>query len=341
MKIISRLPIPLIFSLVIIACASLNWSVQSTAQDEGQSSAASASEPAAQKSESKKNSGAAKFFTAPFRFLGRLFGSHRKTAQAQRRSAEDELPQSDPKELAFESAAIARVSSAVAQASSERSVAETLQKSAREQLEHGRELISQGRHREATTLLAHAASLDPSLTEARVLLATAFDLQGMRERAAYHYQDVIQQRQQASDKETALALNNRGYSLYLAGAHKEALKLIAHAVELDSSNARFLNNLGLVNFRLNKHKEAVKAFAQAGGEVRGYVNLAILLEQDGRRRDALKYFERARQLDPSSELVRQRLQDFDERANRDNAQLAATSSGRPRPVQPTSETVKQ
>ncbi|MEJ7618423.1 MAG: tetratricopeptide repeat protein [Pyrinomonadaceae bacterium] len=195
------------------------------------------------------------------------------------------------------------------------------------------------RHREAATLLAHAVSLDSSLTEARVLLATAFDLQGMRERAAYHYRDVIDRRQQANDQETALALNNRGYSLHLAGEHKAAQKLIARAVELDSSNSRFLNNLGIVNFRLNKHKEAVKAFAKAGGEAQAYVNLAILLEQDGRRQDALKYYARARQLDPSSEMVRRRMHDLDERANRDHAQLAVAT--RPRTVQPTTETVKQ
>ncbi|MEJ7618424.1 MAG: hypothetical protein WKF30_15990 [Pyrinomonadaceae bacterium] len=94
MKIISRLPIPLLFSLVI-ACASFSWSQQSTAQDGAQSFAA-------QTSEAKKSSGAAKFFTAPFRLLGRLFGSHRKTSpeqqqQQQPRLAKDESGQKPAK----------------------------------------------------------------------------------------------------------------------------------------------------------------------------------------------------------------------------------------------------
>ncbi|MEJ7712769.1 MAG: tetratricopeptide repeat protein [Pyrinomonadaceae bacterium] len=212
-----------------------------------------------------------------------------------------------------------------AQASNETAVAEALQKTAREQLKRSRQLISQGNYREATTPLSRAASLDPSLIEARILLATIFDLQGMSERAAYYYKDVIDRRQHINDREAALALNNRGYSLCLTGEYKEAKKLISQAVELDSTNARFLNNLGVVNYRLNKHKDAAQAFAKVGGELQGNVNVAILFEQDGRFSEAIKYYERARRINPSSELVLQRLQILHDRGARQMAKSEISS----------------
>lgn len=317
MKFISRLPLPLIFSLLLIVGGSAGWSLRTAAQDEDAAAAAQQGTPG----DSKKRA-TTKILTAPFKFIGRLFGGRHKSASARQTTA-DEARKADTA-ASFESAAVARVSSSAERAESETLMAQTLHASAQEQVARGRELLNQGRHREAATVLAQATSLDPSLVEARVLLATAFDLQGLRGRAATHYREVLD-RQQPHDAQTALALNNRGYSLYLAGDYKEAHKLISQAVAFDGSNARFLNNLGLVSFRLNKHKEAARAFAKAGGEVQGHVNLAILFEQDGRTRDALKYYERARRLNPSSELVRQRMQALDERAARE-ARLAVQSN---------------
>ncbi len=278
----------------------------------GDDNAAAVSSEIDADTETKKSSNAfARVFAAPFKAVGKLFGRGNKN-KVERMTEKDAAK--------FESAGLMRVSDS---RSSALPAPNTKEATALEHLEQGRNLLENGHLNEAIKVLSLATSLDPKLTQAHSLLAVAYDRKGLHDRARASHQKAL-----GVAHKDAQALNNSGYSLYLNGDYKGAVEYLKRAAKLAPKDQRISNNLGLAQSRLGKYDDAFKSFARAGGEFTGRMNTAAVLERGGMQVEAIKHYEAARRLQPSSPVVLQRLAQLYQRTGRPaDAELARQALG--------------
>lgn len=291
----------------------------------------------------KKGNRFANALSAPFRALGKLFGGGgskrekeneavaeapdiKKLEKQQRASKEAGKPRRvTEKDVAdFESAVIMRVrhNTGAPAESSTPSVAPPAALIAQ-----SRALIARQNFGEAISLLSGVVASAPDLAEAHHLLGYAYDRRGLRQLSSEAYQRALK-----LAPNDAQLLNDYGYTLYLRGQHKEAKDLLKKAARLSPNDERIWNNLAAAQFKLEKFDDAYKSFARAGGEFKGRMNVAGMLERIGRDKDALKHYEAARQLNPSSRAVLQHLVDVYQRLERlDDAEAARQSLGAAEP----------
>jgi Flp pilus assembly protein TadD len=297
----TRRLLALLIAFVITIAATAMWSA-STIEREGDADANAIEDsggPAGNAGEKKKGGNkVAKIFAAPFKAFGRLF-RHNDSNKVRRMTEEDAEK--------FESVGVERVADSRVPELKKLAVAE----SAREHLANGREYLLSGRLNEAISELSTAASIDPKLTEAHNLLGVAFDKKGLADRAKDSYERAVK-----VEPEDAQTLNNLGFSLYQNGNYRAAVDRLKRAVKLAPTDERILNNLGLALCRLGKFNDAYKHFARAAGPVTGNLNTGRMLERFGRDEDAIKYYEDARRIDPSSTLASHRLAELYKRTGR-------------------------
>lgn len=247
----------------------------------------------------KKGNRFGRFFKAPFKAVGKIFGGGSKEGRAERMTEKDAGR--------FESVGVMRVEHRRDRAEASQSTSIT----ARDYLDEGRAALENGQLNEAIAALSRAASLEPRLAQAHSLLAVAYDRKGLRDRARDSYNRAID-----INNNDAQSLNNFGYSLYLSGNYRAAVERLKRAARLAPDDERILNNLALAQCRLGKYDDAYKNFARANGEFEGRMNVAALLERMGRDEDALKHYEAARRLQPSSVALLRRLADIYQRTGR-------------------------
>ena len=242
---------------------------------------------------------------APFKAFGRLFkgGDDNKL---QRVSEEDAKR--------FESVGVTRVEDSRTPAMKKLDA----QASARDHLAAGRDYLLNGRLNEAIYELSTAVSIDPKLNEAHNLLGVAYDRKGLSERAKDSYERAVK-----VEPDDAQTLNNLGFSLYQNGNYRAAVDKLKRAAKLAPTDERILNNLGLALCRLGKFQDAYKHFARAAGPVLGNLNTGRMLERFGRDEDAIRYYEDARRLDPSSTVALRRLADLYKRTGNPEQSQAA------------------
>lgn len=304
-------------AFVLTLSLSTLWSAEGDERDgDTESNIVAASDAAvgtsAEAPAKKKSGRMGRFFKAPFKAVGRLFGGGSKEGKLERMTERDAER--------FESAGVMRVEDGRHPA--ERSVqgegvfAASL--TARDLVEEGRTALDEGRLNEAIAALSRAASLDPRLSRAHSLLAVAYDRKGLHERAREAHERAYK-----IDEGDAQALNNLGYSLYLNGNYRAAVERLKRAARLAPNDERILNNLALAQMRLGKHDDAYRSFARAGGEFNAHTNVASLLERAGRDEAALAHYEAAHRLQPASTTVLRRLADLYQRTDRP-AQAAET-----------------
>ncbi|MEK6281030.1 MAG: tetratricopeptide repeat protein [Acidobacteriota bacterium] len=260
------------------------------------------------KDEKKKGNKVARVLAAPFKAFGRLFS--RKDDNKMRRSTEDDAQE-------FESVGVTRVEDSRTPAVRKLDASA----SARERLASGRSYLLDGRINDAISELSMAASLDPRLTEAHNLLGVAYDKKGLADRAKDSYERAVKE-----EPEDAQALNNLGFSMYQNGNYRAAVDRLKRAVKLAPNDERILNNLGLALCRLGKFQDAFKHFARATGPLTGNLNTARMLERFGRDEDAIRYYEDARRIDPSSSIALRRLADLYRRTGKPEQAQAATDT---------------
>jgi Tfp pilus assembly protein PilF len=291
----------ILIALVVTVAASAMWSA-STIEREGDADAnviEDSGSPAGNAAEHKKSGNkVVKIFTAPFKAFGRLF-SHKDDNKLQRMTEKDAEK--------FESVGVSRIDDSRTPEPKRL----TLANSAKEHLANGRTYLLNGQINEAISELSTAASLDPKLTEAHNLLGVAYDKKGLADRAKESYERAVK-----VEPEDAQALNNLGFSLYQNGNYRAAVDRLKRAVKLAPTDERILNNLGLALCRLGKFEEAYKHFARAAGPLTGNLNTARMLERFGRDDDAIKYYEEARRIDPTSSLALRRLAGLYKRTGR-------------------------
>jgi Tfp pilus assembly protein PilF len=303
-------------AFVVVVGASAMWSASTTGREgDADANAIEDSGSAAGASEHKGGNKVVKLFAAPFKAFGRLF-SHKDNNKLQRMTEKDAEK--------FESVGVSRVDDNRTPEPKKLAVAN----SAKEHLANGRSYLLNGQLNEAITELSTAASLDPRLTEAHNLLGVAYDKKGLADRAKDSYERAVK-----VEPEDAQTLNNLGFSLYQSGNYRAAVDRLKRAVKLAPKDERILNNLGLALCRLGKFEDAYKNFARAAGPLTGNINTARMLERFGRDDDAIKYYEDARRIDPSSTFALRRLADLYKRSGRleqsqsaSNALAAVSSS---------------
>jgi Tfp pilus assembly protein PilF len=190
----------------------------------------------------------------------------------------------------------------------------------------GRALIQHGLYEEAISELSVAAATGLSLVEANNLLGIAYDHRGQHELAREFYERAL-----TLAPRDAHVLSNLGYSLYLDDRPRDALAKLKLAVRLDPSSGEIYNNLGFVYARLNKFDDAFDSFTQAGGDLYARVRTASLLEAAGRDRDAIRHYEAARKLDPSStDVLRRLITLYNRTGQRDKAETVERSLDKPK-----------
>src|SRR6266446_10016982 len=249
-----------------------------------------------------------KILAAPFKAIGRLFG-HGDDHKLRRMTEKDAEK--------FESVGVERVEDV--RNPSPAKVNATA--SAKEHLASGRSYLLNGRINEAIAELSTATSLDPKLTEAHNLLGVAYDQKGMADRARESYERAVK-----IEPEDAQTLNNLGFSLYQNGNYRAAVDRLKRAVKLAPTDERILNNLGLALCRLGKFDDAYKHFARAAGPLTGNLNTARMLERFGREDDAIRYYEEARRIDPTSTMALKRLADLYKRTGKVEQSQAASNA---------------
>ena len=240
-----------------------------------------------------------KVLAAPFKAFGKLFGRGGDDKNKVYRMTEKDAER-------FETAGVTRIEDARTTSTKK----DTGSGSAKEHLAAGREYLLEGRYNEAITELSIAVSLDGKLTEAHNLLGVAYDKKGFNDRAKESFERAVKL------SEDADTLNNLGFSLYQSGNYRAAVDRLKRAAKLAPQDERILNNLGLAYCRLGKVEEAHKAFTRATGPVNGNLNMAKMLERFAREDDAIRYYEAARQLDPSNTIALRRLADLYNRVGR-------------------------
>jgi Tfp pilus assembly protein PilF len=229
---------------------------------------------------------------APFKAFGRLFKG--KDDNKLQRMTEKDAEK-------FESVGVARVEDSRTPAIKKLDAVA----SAKGHLALGRSYLLNGRINEAIYELSTAASIDPKLSEAHNLLGVAYDKKGFADRAKDSYERAVK-----AEPDDAQTLNNLGFSLYQNGNYRAAADKLKRAAKLAPTDERILNNLGLALCRLGKFQDAYKHFARAAGPVMGNLNTGRMLERFGRDEDAIRYYEDARRLNPSSTVALRRLADL-------------------------------
>ena len=310
----TRTLIAIFIALTLTIAGSAMWSASTTERD-GDTDANiledSGTESGTAKDENKKGNKVVRVFAAPFKAFGRLF--NRKDDNKLQRSTEADSEK-------FESVGVSRVEDSRTPAAAKLDATA----SAKEHLSTGRAYLLSGRVNDAISELSMAASLDPKLTEAHNLLGVAYDKKGLSDRAKDSYERAVKE-----EPEDAQALNNLGFSLYQNGNYRAAVDRLKRAVKLAPNDERILNNLGLALCRLGKFQDAFKNFARATGPLTGNLNTARMLERFGRDEDAIRYYEDARRIDPSSAIALRRLADLYQRTGRpDQAQSASEGLAR-------------
>ncbi|HLL74402.1 MAG TPA: tetratricopeptide repeat protein [Pyrinomonadaceae bacterium] len=196
----------------------------------------------------------------------------------------------------------------------------------RDPLSQGRALLAQGYLNEAIAELSIAAVNSTNLVEANNLLGLAHDRRGWHRQAREYYE-----RARSVAPNDPQVLNNLGYSLYLDDRYNDALDKLKQAARLAPQSAPVQNNLALVYGRLRKYDEAFKHFARAGGELYARLQTGALLDFAGRDREAIKHFEAARRLDPTStEALRRLITLYNRTGQRDKAEAAQQELDRPK-----------
>jgi tetratricopeptide (TPR) repeat protein len=140
-----------------------------------------------------------------------------------------------------------------------------------------------------------------------------FSLGASLERAG-HFERAVDVFKNMIDREpqNAIALNYLGYMYADSGIHlEESLDLIGRALKEEPDNGAYLDSYGWALFRLGRLSEAEseirKALATLESDATIHEHLGDVLAAQGRRDEAVTHWQKALELEPESEAVKQKL----------------------------------
>jgi Tfp pilus assembly protein PilF len=144
---------------------------------------------------------------------------------------------------------------------------------------------------EANMLLERAVAANPSSWRAHNGLAIIADLRGDHEKAIQSYNAAL-----AVMPNDASLLNNRGYSLYLAGSYPEAANDFMASAKQGEEKAWL--NLGLVRARQQKYSEAVRVMSRSVDIEDAYNDVGYIAMRQGDYDVAENFFKKAIEQSP-------------------------------------------
>lgn len=228
-----------------------------------------------------------KILGAPFRALGKLFGGGKKNKPVSK------ITEKDIKK--FEGSKVSRVTDAKTPPVSPKPAEVSGDQSSVDYIRRGRELLNAGQLNEAIAELTQAVAIDPKSGEAHTLLGVAYDRKGLGGRAREEFQTALH-----APDDQAIHLNNLGYLLYRQGDFDEAIKYLKRAAKLSPKDERIWNNLAMTQLAADKFDDAYKSSVVVLGEFESRLKIAKHLEWRGYLKDAIKYLEKARAIEPKS-----------------------------------------
>ena len=122
---------------------------------------------------------------------------------------------------------------------------------------------------------------------------------------------------QKLDSKIAEIFNDLAWSYQQQGRMEEALSFVTLATEIDSNNANYIDTLATIHLKLKNFEEALKQASRAVdlSPTADYLKtLALALEENGKKTEALGVLRKIIELDPSYEPrlkeIRQRLEKY-------------------------------
>lgn len=140
------------------------------------------------------------------------------------------------------------------------------------------------RHAQAADHLNRAVELEAGLWRAFNGLAVLADLDKNFKLAEEYYDMALQ-----LNPHSAVVLNNRGYSRYLAGDWEGAQESIRKALDIDAGYQKAWLNLGLILLRGASYDKALAAFERVMDKARAYERVGSLVMVEGKY-DVAEYF---------------------------------------------------
>jgi Flp pilus assembly protein TadD len=159
----------------------------------------------------------------------------------------------------------------------------------------GRVLRIRGIYDLALAKLSVAMKLQPDLPVSYIDAGICWDQRGFYSKAREQYETAL--RYSPRDPEI---YNNIGYSYFLEGDYKNAVKNYKKALELAPGDTYAHNNIALAYALREEWEKALEHFRQAVGEAAAQNNVGHLLLRAGQLDQAIAHLERAVKLDPAS-----------------------------------------
>jgi len=135
-------------------------------------------------------------------------------------------------------------------------------------------------------------------------LALCYSQSGLHEKALELYNESLR-----LNHNNKYSLNNKGFTLNLLNRYEEAIPLLDKAIEIDKDFAYSYNNRGLSKIKIGKTEEGLNdinySFTLDGNNSYGYRNLGIYNLDKGNYEEALKLFIKANELDETTHLVKE------------------------------------
>jgi Flp pilus assembly protein TadD len=259
------------------------------------------------------NIGAA--LSAPFRALGKLFGGGKKNKPAAK------ITEKDIKK--FESSQVRRIKDAQTPVATSPAPIPTPEDGSMlvDHLRKGREFLQAGQLNEAVAELTLATSIKPKSGEAQTLLGVAYDRKGLGARAREAFEAALQ-----APDDQAMHLNNLGFLLYRQGDFDGSIKYLKRATKVDPNDTRIWDNLATAQLADDRFDDAYKSSLHVCGEFDSRLKIAVRLESRGHLKEAIKYLEKARAIQPKSAETLSELATLYDRTGQDEKALVTRQS---------------
>ena len=256
----------------------------------------------------RKRSGFKRVMTAPVRLVFGIF-RRKKDPLAVRMASKDEVEQM--KMIPMQRTRTGSQDLAATPGSSDSSPATVAQSAAKKLFDEAVQLQEQGKVDSALEKLVAASVLQPDHAETYNLLGICYDQKRQYASAQAEYARAIDQ-----DRNNPRYLNNLGYSYYLAGNDKSAVKWYRKGLKLSPQDRRLHNNLGLALGRKGEYSKAREHFVLAVGEAGAHLNLGYILSQQGKYEEAIQQYQSALRGQPGSLPAMSQLAQLYERTGR-------------------------
>ncbi len=184
------------------------------------------------------------------------------------------------------------------------------------------ELAQHGHRREAILLYERAKGLDPKVQVSRYL-AVLYDQESSPEAISEYNLAVA-----ASPKDADL-LNDFGYYYYKRGDMTNAEQQLRAAIGQSPRHERAWVNLGMVLGEQGRYRESFEAFAKVVSPAAAHSNVGMILAKNGRQIEAQQELRQSLSLEPDLEQPRAVLAYLHEAAH--STQTADAGTNRPSP----------